>query len=212
MLSRDELNLKLARMRELDPELRVFGASTHRYKLNEPTQEPALTRFEEDSGARIPEDYRDFLLRFGDGGAGPFYGLLSLEQIRKEYDNEYPVRMIGNPFCIPESANSECAYTVEGTIPLCHFGCGSMAVIIAFGIERGNIWGYCNDDRVRPETNETPIYPENSTLELRLKINEEFDEKMLRDRSLRLTFWQWYEDWVDKCLSSSYLTFPKRKV
>ncbi len=56
----------------------LFGASTHRYELFPPLTEDKVRSFELLHGVRLPEDYREFLLRVGSGGAGPYYGLHSL--------------------------------------------------------------------------------------------------------------------------------------
>ena len=65
-------------LRQRDSALEKFGALGHRYYLNPPLTEPEVMRFEERHGIRLPEDYRDFVLNVGDGGAGPYYGVFRL--------------------------------------------------------------------------------------------------------------------------------------
>ena len=59
-----------------DPDLMRFGAYSHKYKLSAPASEETIQKFEEQEGIRLPEEYRDFLLFVGNGGAGPYYGLV----------------------------------------------------------------------------------------------------------------------------------------
>lgn len=56
-----------------DPDLVRFGAYSHKYKLSPPASEETIQKFEEQEGIRLPEEYRDFLLFVGNGGAGPYY-------------------------------------------------------------------------------------------------------------------------------------------
>ncbi len=55
-----------------DPDLMRFGAYSHKYKLSAPASEETIQKFEEQEGIRLPEEYRDFLLFVGNGGAGPY--------------------------------------------------------------------------------------------------------------------------------------------
>ena len=74
----EEVLRKLSVLQARDTSLRVFGASAHRYRLNEVASPAAIASFEDAHRVRLPNDYRDFLLRCGNGGAGPYYGLFPL--------------------------------------------------------------------------------------------------------------------------------------
>ena len=71
------LQTKLDELRRRDPQLKVFGASTHRYVLNPCLSEEQVRESESRYGIDIPEEYRNFLLFMGNGGAGPAYGVFS---------------------------------------------------------------------------------------------------------------------------------------
>ncbi|MQY10234.1 hypothetical protein SRB5_03410 [Streptomyces sp. RB5] len=60
---------------------RVFGAMGHRFLLEDPLTQAELADLERQTGVLLPEEYRDFLLHVGAGGAGPSYGV-------------YPVRLV----------------------------------------------------------------------------------------------------------------------
>ena len=55
-----------------------FGAEVHEFRMNPPLSEQDLLAFEAEHGILLPEDYRAFLQCIGNGGAGPFYGILPL--------------------------------------------------------------------------------------------------------------------------------------
>jgi hypothetical protein len=56
----------------------VFGADIHRFQLNPPLSEVEVVAFEQTHRTALPGDYRDFVIRIGNGGAGPFYGIFPL--------------------------------------------------------------------------------------------------------------------------------------
>ena len=78
----EELRLLLEKARTADSDLKQFGAKDHKYQWNPPAALADVEAFEREIGVTLPEGYRDFLLQVGDGGAGPFYGLFSLKQVR----------------------------------------------------------------------------------------------------------------------------------
>jgi hypothetical protein len=200
MISRQELDENLSELRRRDPQLKQFGASTHRYKLNPPAQIVEIEQFESDAGVKLPLEYLNFLTRCGNGGAGPHYGLLSLEQVRSEFDDEFPLKLAGNHFSAPLSPHEERCYPVQGAIPIAHGGCGNMALIVTTGPDRGNIWFYSVDERLLPFSHEMPVYRLNSTIEETLAANSLRNGRLLADQSTRWQFVRWYEDWLTRCL------------
>jgi hypothetical protein len=56
----------------------VFGADSHGFRLNLPLPEEDVAAFEQLHKITLPQDYREFLISIGNGGAGPFYGLYPL--------------------------------------------------------------------------------------------------------------------------------------
>lgn len=56
----------------------VFGADWHQFVLNRPLPEEELTSFEQRHRISLPGDYRDFINKIGNGGAGPYYGVFPL--------------------------------------------------------------------------------------------------------------------------------------
>ena len=76
-----QLREDLAELRRRDPQFEVFGASDHRYTLNEPLSETQIARFEKRHAVTLPADYRQVLLEIGNGGAGPYYGVFKLGEM-----------------------------------------------------------------------------------------------------------------------------------
>lgn len=74
----DRIRLKLPLAAQADRECEVFGASSHRYKLNPPLHRADLQKFEQTHGIILPESYAAFMTGIGNGGAGPYYGILPL--------------------------------------------------------------------------------------------------------------------------------------
>ncbi|CAG0930734.1 hypothetical protein TFLX_01911 [Thermoflexales bacterium] len=79
MPTTEELLASLEQLRVLDTGLNVFGAQTHQYQLLPTLTEADLALFERENHLSLPRAYRDFLLKAGNGGVGPGYGLKPLE-------------------------------------------------------------------------------------------------------------------------------------
>ena len=78
----EELRSLLEKARATDADLKQFGAEHHKYQWNPPASLKEIEKFEKETAISLPDGYRNFLLQAGNGGAGPFYGLFSLEQVK----------------------------------------------------------------------------------------------------------------------------------
>lgn len=125
-----KLRKQLKRAGEKDPDLTRFGADSHKYQLNPPASEETIAAFETRFGISLPEGYRDFLLRMGNGGAGPFYGLYSLET--------------SGPGQLPD-------YPDGAVLPLGTQGCTLMTGLVLDGPNRGRVI-YYDEDQCSPPT------------------------------------------------------------
>jgi hypothetical protein len=75
-MTADEIRSALQRLSTVRPP--VFGANHHRFVLNRPVVEHEMRSFEQRHRISLPADYRQFMSAFGNGGAGPFYGVFPL--------------------------------------------------------------------------------------------------------------------------------------
>jgi hypothetical protein len=88
LFDRDRLLADLDELRRRDPQFELFGAADHRYALHKCLTESRVSQFEQRHSIRLPEDYRQFLIEIGNGGAGPHYGVFRLG----EMDNGWKLR------------------------------------------------------------------------------------------------------------------------
>src|SRR5690348_11191124 len=80
---RDQIQLiqeKLILLREQDRKFQVFASQAHKYRLYPRMSADHLRAVEREIGVRLPDGYRRFLLEVGNGGAGPYSGLIPLEE------------------------------------------------------------------------------------------------------------------------------------
>src|SRR5580658_7105770 len=80
----------------------VFGSQAHEFRLNTTLDEPAIAAFERRHHVTLPSDYRTFLTSVGNGGAGPFHGVLPLGKVDHNFDlriwKEGDVGVLSEPF------------------------------------------------------------------------------------------------------------------
>ena len=89
---RDRIQLLAA----IDPDLQIFGASKHRYRLATPLDDDGIAGLEAQFGA-LPDDYRTLIRAFGVCCAGPYYGLEEprVVLVRPEVGREEQVAPLG---------------------------------------------------------------------------------------------------------------------
>jgi hypothetical protein len=206
----DILIQDLERVRASGTKFGVFGEEGHNYELHPPLSNEEVSEFEVEHGVRLPEDYRQFLTRVGNGGAGPHYGLFKLGEIDDGFGygpwDDF-IGQLSSPFPHTEGWNdlagkpddstemeSE-AYDalieafdqryydprqVDGAIPICHKGCALRQWLVITGPEAGHVW--C-DDRADCKG----LYP------------------LKADGRERTSFFEWYRGWLDGVVAKAQL-------
>lgn len=192
----DVVTVGLARLRQFDPQGQlVFGATGHRYRLGRTLDEVAVRAFEVQHGIVLPPDYREFLLRAGNGGAGPYYGVFRLGEADDGHGHAVWqagtfVGDPGKPFPHRDAWNLSDAeieglrsneddeqilarywVPVDGAIPICHEGCALRVWLVVTGSEAGHVWR----DATADFEGWSPI---------------------LDSTRARATFGSWYSDWL----------------
>ena len=131
----------LAHVVDHDPGHRRFGARHHGYRLGPPLGEARVAAIEAGLGLALPADYRRFVAEVGDGGAGPYLGLMPLD---------HPLQQT----VAAGSFTPEAPY--QGVIGLGHLGCGYLALLVVRGDAAGSVWL----DLRGAEQGVVPAYPD----------------------------------------------------
>lgn len=198
----EEVLRKMEQQRSRDAGLELFGAGTHRYKFNPPLKPEEVAAFEASHELRLPEDYRDFILNVGNGGAGPCYGIYPLRPEgsihhgmgnHNRIDLSVPFRHVGSWDADwlsqidwdagerPDDRRME-EYLdtrhIAGSLCICHQGCSDFWLLVVKGNEWGHIW---MDGR----GNFSGIFPESGA------------------QGERLSFSRWYLNWLDDYLQKA---------
>ncbi len=95
---------------ETDRNLKIFGASSHKYKLNPVIPLSTVRDVERQYNIKLPEEYVFFLTKIGNGGAGPNYGIYPLERAVETtpYLKDYTLdEMISTPIFLDKSMTQE---------------------------------------------------------------------------------------------------------
>jgi hypothetical protein len=124
---------RLQQLRAEDAGLRVFGAPSHRYHLHPCLSEPEIQRFEADHGVTLPEDYRLFLQRIGNGGPGPAYGLETLGGAAKACDPRSPFPFAQASEDSPDEVLDRWCDEPSGVLEICHHGCAIYSYLVVNG-------------------------------------------------------------------------------
>ena len=152
----------LGQAKTKDPDLARFGAYSHQYKLAAPAGEEAIQEFEEQQGIRLPEEYRDFLMLVGNGGAGPYYGLYGLKALKEDLSDSHGVRLyrvMEEPVIYPKMSEEEWGRMADpegrrkgeevhpyaGILPIGTQGCTLMTGLMLAGPYRGQVVYYDED-------------------------------------------------------------------
>ncbi|WP_438286853.1 SMI1/KNR4 family protein [Paenibacillus hubeiensis] len=73
---KDKLNQAMCK----DTSFSVFGASSHRYRVKDRLTAKELAEWQARNQVNLPEPFASFLTEVGNGGAGPYYGIYSIEK------------------------------------------------------------------------------------------------------------------------------------
>jgi len=201
----DTIKQKLLHLRNLDPDLTLFGASNHEYLLNDAVPMRKILAFESKYNIKLPPEYVEFMTTVGNGVAGPYYGLVPFgDCLFADLDYKHADDFLNpsEPFIHTERWNmtfeptvreeDEIEYSnqyeeftneyydrkyVNGVIALSNYGCAISIYLVVNGPEYGHVW---TDDRA----SDNGIYP----------TNEYAGDG-------RTTFLEWYEKWLDASIT-----------
>jgi len=139
-LDPQELKSFFVQMQHEDPDLRVFGADGHRYQLNPPLPETDIQTFETRYGIRLPDDYRHFLSVIGNGGAGPYYGILPLKATTEFCDPSRPFQFRGKTRPRRQAVERWISDHEPGVLAIAERGCVQHSYLVVHGPNYGTVW------------------------------------------------------------------------
>lgn len=100
----ERIKIKLKKVKNKDSNYNVFGSEKFEYELNDVISMKELEEAEKELGLKLPEAFRVFVTELGNGGAGPYYGVYSIQSI-VETDKGNCSK---NPCCIYPDMSKEC--------------------------------------------------------------------------------------------------------
>ena len=154
-----ELKRLITQLRREDRNLRVYGADGHEYQIGPTLSEAQLSDFEQQHKITLPQDYRLYLQRVGNGGngdpakiqknpwfhagAGPFNGIYPLhdELISKNAHLPFPFRsdaeLTDEQY---EEWDVENDVHIPGLIEIASQGCAGTVRLVVNGDGHGEVW------------------------------------------------------------------------
>jgi hypothetical protein len=174
---------------------RPSGVEAHGMRMEPPLLPETMAAAEAMIGVELPEEYRSFAMRLGNGGAGPAYGMYSLSVALHESGIDVDPGLLSAPFPHVEYYNPatdpeviafwrrmdavggnddeeelHVAHERSGALVLCHEGCGHEHFLVVTGPARGTMW-------IDSRGSDQGFIP------------------------LNVTFLEWYERWLDDVLA-----------
>lgn len=176
---------------------RLHALDGGRFRLGRRVTERALSEFEETHGARLPEDYRAFLLEVGEGAAGPVYGMLTLEVAIKERGRS--IYGLADPFPAPTSTCDLLDFSAPGILPINYEGCSYHSGLVITGEERGQVWSSLEDRPGWVPVTHGALVDEHDVPFVHQGDYARLYDVLLhpKNRAARSTFARWYGAWLD---------------
>ena len=190
----------------------VFGSEGHHYQLNPVLSEAEAAAFERDYKIVLPADYRRFITKLGNGGAGPFNGVFPLGFLDHNFDegpwheNDGFVGTLSKPFPLHAEWNDLTGQPADDPLRR----------------DEEEYWRQMDQFDKRYWSSELvngafPICHEGCALRIWLVVTGEQAGRLWEDRrseraGLRpvqladasmATFSEWYKEWLDECYATA---------
>lgn len=214
----ERLRAKLARLRSRDSRLALFGAGPpfgHGYVVNA-VQADQVAAKEAELGFALPEEYKSWLLAAGTG-AGPDYGLFGVEKLfLTHFDDQAgsggeveTVAEITHAHITALEAkwrsdpnNASLAISINSDrhlLVISESGCGGYTALVTHGPMRGKIFALVGE-LTRPETALSAVMPEGVFDWLGGVAGQ---GELSIDPNKHFTFFDWYENWLDRSIAAA---------
>ena len=167
--------------------------------INPTISEEEVSEIEKRNNIILPKDYREFIIKIGNGCIGPRQGLLSLQESMFDFKlRDNPAINLSKPFPYNEKWNEDewidaidwdggerpddevlekymSTDHITGCLQICHIGHGATYLLVVNGEEYGNIW-----------------------------LDERADyggiEPLLNEKGERVSFISWFTEWLDEAV------------
>ncbi|MBI4751077.1 MAG: SMI1/KNR4 family protein [Acidobacteria bacterium] len=129
----------------------------------------------------LPEDYRRFILEIGDGGDGPWKGILPLrrffsmnhnrilDDLKKPFLHQSPWSYNQISEAERDQYDMDPFSLTQGALPISDVGCGIAILLVITGPQRGTIW-----------------------------IDDTESDGLLKPEKNGSSFTEWYSQWLDQ--------------
>ena len=138
---------KLDHLKTMDRHCAAFGAESHRYSFSAPISSDEISSAESKLGISLPDELKSFYREVGNGGAGPYYGLLAARALRGFQPAEiYPgvesLRQIASASGsrVDDNGYFEISYReIKGLVSIIDEGCGHQVCLVTTGPISGRV-------------------------------------------------------------------------
>ncbi|MBO1883813.1 SMI1/KNR4 family protein [Capnocytophaga sp. Marseille-Q4570] len=167
--------------------------------INPTISEEEVSEIEKRNNIILPKDYREFIIKIGNGCIGPRQGLLSLQESMFDFKlRDNPAINLSKPFAYNEKWNEDewidaidwdggerpddevlekymSTNHITGCLQICHIGHGATYLLVVNGEEYGNMWldGRIDYGGLKP---------------------------LLNEKGERVSFISWFTEWLDEAV------------
>ena len=167
--------------------------------INPTISEEEVSEIEKRNNIILPKDYREFIIKIGNGCIGPRQGLLSLQESMFDFKlRDNPAINLSKPFPYNKKWNEDewidaidwdggerpddevlekymSTNHITGCLQICHIGHGATYLLVVNGEEYGNMWldGRIDYGGLKP---------------------------LLNEKGERVSFISWFTEWLDEAV------------
>ena len=167
--------------------------------INPTISEDEVSEIEKRNNIILPKDYREFIIKIGNGCIGPRQGLLSLQESMFDFKlRDNPAINLSKPFPYNKKWNEDewidaidwdggerpddevlekymSTNHITGCLQICHIGHGATYLLVVNGEEYGNMWldGRIDYGGLKP---------------------------LLNEKGERVSFISWFTEWLDEAV------------
>ncbi len=197
----------LTKLRDSTQPFGMFGSQSHGFQLHPTLTEDAVREFEQIHRVTLPAEYRGFLLKVGNGGAGPSYGLFKLGEMDDGpwQEGDGFIGNLSEPFPHSEPWNDLFEEPLESLAK----GFDIAEYEAAYELWDAKYWSPTNVNGAVPICHLGCAYrewlvitgPEAGNVWCDVRVDRAGLQPVAQTGKSRVSFLQWYQSWLDDTLS-----------